>query len=361
MSRRAPRKIGILTSGGDCAGLNTAIASIVNSGLPLGYTFLGFEKGWEGLLDPIMCRELDANTVRGINHLGGTILRTTNQGRFAGKVGGKGGRNNIPAGILKMARDNLAELGVEGLIVIGGDGTLSAAMQLADSGVPIVGVPKSVDNDLSGTDATFGFSTAVSVAVEAMDKIHTTASSHERIFLVECMGRHAGWITLYAGLAGNANAILLPEFYLDIDGLIKFLERRNKTMHSSVIAVAEGLDLGQGPLSVGIRSSEVKLHGVADTLMNTIEEKVPGVFELRTVVLGHTQRGGAPIAADRLLAKRFGVAAIEAYDAGKFGMMVRLTGHTVGLTTLKRARGLKLVDRDDPCYQTARKLGVYLN
>ena len=217
MPRQAPRKIGILTAGGDCAGLNTAIASIVNSGLPLGYSFLGFEKGWEGLLDPIMCRELDANMVRGINHLGGTILRTTNQGRFAGKVGGKGGYNLIPAEILKMACDNLVQLGVEGLIAIGGDGTLSAAAQLADYGVPIVGVPKSVDNDLSGTDATFGFSTAVSVAVDAMDKIHTTASSHERIFLVECMGRHAGWIALYAGLAGNANAILLPEFTLDID------------------------------------------------------------------------------------------------------------------------------------------------
>jgi 6-phosphofructokinase 1 len=350
-----------LTSGGDCAGLNTAIASIVDSGLPLGYSFLGFEKGWEGLLDPIMCRDLDANTVRGINHLGGTVLRTTNRGRFAGKVGGKGGRNDIPASILKMARDNLAKLGVEGLIVIGGDGSLSAAMQLAESGVQIVGVPKSVDNDLSGTDATFGFSTAVSVAVDAMDKIHTTASSHERIFLVECMGRHAGWITLHAGLAGNANAILLPEFPLDIDGLINFLKRRNETMHSSVIAVAEGLDLGQQHLSVGISSSEVRLHGVADTLMNTIEEKAPGFFELRTVVLGHTQRGGAPIAADRLLAKRFGVAAIEAYDAGKFGMMVRLTGHTVSLTSLNRAKGLKLVGRDDPCYQTARKLGVYLN
>jgi 6-phosphofructokinase len=361
MPRPAPRKIGILTSGGDCAGLNTAIASIVNSGLRLGYSFTGFEKGWEGLLNPVMYRELDANTVRGINHLGGTILRTTNQGRFAGKVGGKGGYNDIPGDILQMARDNLASLGVEGLIVIGGDGTLSAAMQLAKSGVPVVGVPKSVDNDLSGTDTTFGFSTAVSVAVDAMDKIHTTASSHERIFLVECMGRHAGWITLHAGLAGNANAILLPEFELDIDQLIEFLKNRSKTMHSSIVAIAEGLDLGQEHLRVGIRSSEVKLHGVADTLMNAIEEKVPGTFELRTVVLGHTQRGGAPNPVDRLLAKRFGVAAIEAYDAGHFGMMVRLKGDDVSLTTMKRAKGLRLVDRNDPCYQTACKLGVYLN
>ena len=175
------------------------------------------------------------------------------------------------------------------------------------------------------------------------------------------MGRHAGWITLYAGLAGNANAILLPEFKLDIDGLVEFLKRRNKTMHSSVIAVAEGIDLGQQHLHVGVGSSEVRLHGVADSLMHTIKEKIPGLFELRTVVLGHTQRGGAPIAADRLLAKRFGVAAIEAYDAGKFGMMVRLKDDDVGLTTLRRAKGLKLVTSEDPAYKTASKLGVYLN
>ncbi|MGA3216302.1 MAG: ATP-dependent 6-phosphofructokinase [Acidimicrobiales bacterium] len=356
------RTIGILTSGGDCAGLNTAIASIVNSGLRLGYTFVGFEKGWEGLLDPVMYRKLDANSVRGINHLGGTILRTTNRGRFAGKVGGKGGYNAIPADILKMAVGNLNKLAVEGLIVIGGDGTLSAAMQLSQFGVPIVGVPKSVDNDLSGTDATFGFSTAVSVALDAMDKIHTTASSHERIFLVECMGRHAGWITLHAGLAGNANAILLPEFDLDVEGLINFLRKRSRTMHSSIIAVAEGLDLGQQQSRVpSIKTSEVRLHGAADRLMDAVEERVPGLFELRTVVLGHTQRGGAPIAVDRLLAKRFGVAAMEAYDAGRFGMMVRLKDDDIGLTTMKRARGLKLVTPADPYYQTARKLGVYIN
>jgi 6-phosphofructokinase 1 len=175
------------------------------------------------------------------------------------------------------------------------------------------------------------------------------------------MGRHAGWITLHAGLAGNANAILLPEFDLDIDKLIDFLKRRSKTMHSSIIAVAEGLDLGQQHLRVGIRSSEFKLHGVADALMYAIEKRVPGLFDLRTVILGHTQRGGAPDAVDRLLAKRFGVAAIEAYDAGKFGMMVRLKGDSIGLTTMKRARGLKLVGLDDPYYQTARKLGVYIN
>ena len=358
----ATRKIGILNSGGDCAGLNTVIASIVKFGVRLGYSFVGFEKGWEGLLDPVMYRDLDLDAVRGISHLGGTILRTTNKGRFAGKTGERGQPNEIPAAILEMARNNLRILGVEGLIVIGGDGTLAAAMQLSKYGVPIIGVPKSIDNDLSGTDLTFGFSTAVSVAVGALDKIHTTASSHERVFFVECMGRHAGWITLHSGLAANANAILLPEFEFDLNGFIDFLEHRTETRGSTVVAVSEGLDLGQHHLSVGIESSEIRLHGAADTLMHAIEEKVPGKYELRTVVLGHTQRGGAPIAADRLLAKEFGVAAIEAYDAEKFGMMVSLRGQSIGLTSIMDAsKSLKLLTRSDPYYQTAHRLGVYLN
>lgn len=361
-SLKTSRKIGILNAGGDCAGLNTVIASIVKLGVRLGYTFVGFEKGWEGLLDPVMYRELDLDAVRGISHLGGTILRTTNRGRFAGKTGEKGQPNNIPTYILEMARDNLRKLDVEGLIVIGGDGTLAASMQLSQYGVPIIGIPKSIDNDLSGTDTTFGFNTAVSVAVGALDKIHTTASSHERVFLVECMGRHAGWITLHAGLSANANAILLPEFDFDLDGFIDYLIHRTESRGSTIVAVSEGLDLGQHHLSVGIESSEIRLHGAADTLMHSIEEKMPGKFELRTVVLGHTQRGGAPIASDRLLAKEFGVAAIEAYDAENFGMMVNVRGQIIGLTSIIDAsKSLKLVTRLDPYYQTARRLGVYLN
>lgn len=362
MSEVQARKIGILNAGGDCAGLNTVIASIVKTGVRVGYSFVGFEKGWEGLLDPVMHRVLDLDAVRGISHQGGTILRTTNRGRFAGKSGGKDGINKIPAEILEMAKRNLDSLGVEGLIVIGGDGTLSAAMQLSEYGVRIVGVPKSIDNDLSGTDKTFGFDTSVAVAVDALDKIHTTATSHERVFLVECMGRHAGWITLHAGLAANANAILLPEFELDIDDLIKFLKKRQETRGSSIVAVAEGIRLDQQHVSVGVESSEIRLHGAADALMHAIEDRAPELFEIRTVVLGHTQRGGAPVVSDRLLAKRFGVTAMDAYDAGQYGMMVSLKGQTIGLSPIKEASSkLRVVTREDPYYQAAKRLAVYLN
>lgn len=361
--QRVPkRRIGILNAGGDCAGLNAVIASAVKAGSLLGYSFVGFEKGWEGILTPMMYRELDDNAVRGISHLGGTILRTTNRGRFAGKAGEKGQTNKIPHEILKMASDNLKSIGVEGLIVIGGDGTLSAANQLSEYGVPIIGVPKTIDNDLLGTDETFGFSTAVSVAVEALDKIHTTASSHDRVFIVECMGRHAGWITLFSGLSGNANAILLPEFDVDIDDLIGFIRNRHKTRGSTIIAVAEGIDLGQEHISVGVESSEIRLHGAAETLMHAIEERCPNEFEMRTVILGHTQRGGAPDVHDRILAKRFGVAAVEAYDAEQFGQMVLIAENVVGVMPMSDASGrLKLVTRTSPEYQTARKIGTYLN
>jgi 6-phosphofructokinase len=358
----ANRTLGILNAGGDCAGLNAVIASIVKTGLSLGYKFIGFEKGWEGILSPMMYQVLDDNKVRGISHLGGTILKTTNRGRFAGKSGNKGEVNAIPKDILQMASDNLKSLGVEGLIVIGGDGTLSAATQLSEYGVPIVGVPKTIDNDLTGTDATFGFSTAVNVAVEALDKIHTTASSHDRVFIVECMGRHAGWITLFSGLAGNANAVLLPEFPVDIDDLIGYMRKRHETRGSTIIAVAEGIDLGQYHVSVGVESSEIRLHGAADTLMHAIEEKSPGEFEMRTVILGHTQRGGSPDVVDRILAKRFGVAAIEAYDAEHFGHMVRILDNEISLLPISDASSkLKVVTRDVAEYQTARKIGTYLN
>ena len=361
-ARGVGRKIGILNAGGDCAGLNAVIASVVKAGVVMGYSFVGFEKGWEGLLTPVVYRALDENVVRGISHIGGTILKTTNRGRFAGKCGSAGEENQIPKAILKMAKDNLDKLGVEGLIVIGGDGTLSAAMQLYEFGVPIVGVPKTIDNDLSGTDTTFGFSTAITVAVDALDKIHTTASSHDRVFFVECMGRHAGWITLYSGLAGNTNAILLPEFEVDIDKLIDFIRHRHLTRGSTIVAVAEGIDLGRQHVSIGVESSEIRLHGAAEALMHAIEERTLGEFEMRTVTLGHTQRGGTPDIHDRMLAKRFGVAAIEAYDAEKFGKMVCIRGQDIKVIPINEASGrLKLVTRDVDEYKTARKIGIYLN
>jgi ATP-dependent phosphofructokinase / diphosphate-dependent phosphofructokinase len=355
-------KIGILNSGGDCSGLNSVIASIVKAGLKMGYEFIGFELGWEGVLSPMTYRVLDIDAVRGISHLGGTILKTANHGRFAGKSGGKDSSPAIPPDILQMAKDNLDSIGVDALIVIGGDGTLSAAMQLSDYGVPIIGVPKTIDNDLSATDETFGFESAVAVAVEALDKIHTTATSHNRVFLVECMGRHAGWITLSAGLAANANAILLPEFEVNVSSVIEFIRNRSKTRGSTIIAVAEGIDLGQEHVSVGITSSEVRVGGAAETLMHMIEESAPKEFEMRHVVLGHTQRGGSPIPHDRILAKRFGVAAIEAFRDGKFGQMVSLRENEIITVPIRSASSaLKLVTHHSPLYKTAQKLGVYTN
>ncbi len=358
------KKIGILNSGGDCAGLNAVISSVVKTGTPMGYEFVGFERGWEGLLDPMTYVELTPERVRGISHLGGTILKTANKGRFAGKVGA-GDKSRIDPEILEMAQRNAKQLGLDGLIVIGGDGTLSAALQLAESGIRLVGVPKTIDNDLGATDKTFGFSTAVQVAVDALDKIHTTATSHDRVFLVECMGRHAGWITLFAGLAGSANAILLPEFDVDVDQFIEFLLwRKHSGKPSAVVAVAEGVKLTHEEISTkrGATSSEVVLGGASEQLMHAIEKAVPGEFEMRNVVLGHTQRGGTPSSQDRILAKRYGVEAMMAYDRGETNVMVATRNNQMLTVPIAEAvNSLKLVQHDTLEYVDAKKIGIYLN
>lgn len=357
------KKIGILNSGGDCAGLNAVISSIVKTGIPMGYEFVGFERGWEGLLDPISCIDLNLEKVRGISHLGGTILRTSNKGRFAGKVG-SGDVSKIDPVILTMAKHNADKLGLDGLIVIGGDGTLSAAVQLADRGLKLVGVPKTIDNDLGATDRTFGFSTAVQVAVDALDKIHTTATSHNRVFFVECMGRHAGWISLFAGLAASANAILLPEFDVDLTDLIDFLRHRQETHNSAIVVVAEGMKIAGKDISLkrGSSTSEIRLGGASEELMRIIEDVAPDEFEMRHIVLGHTQRGGSPSSSDRILAKRYGVEAMLAYDQGKTNAMVALrNGNMIAVPIAEAIDSLKLVTRDTVEYITAKRLGIYLN
>jgi 6-phosphofructokinase 1 len=355
--------IGILTGGGDCAGLNAVIAGIVKAGLPLGHTFIGFDKGWEGVLDPVMYRPLTAESVRGISHIGGTILHTTNKGRFGAKVGA-GGVARIPDEILDMAARNLQSLGVTALIVLGGDGTLTGALQLSErAGIQLVGVPKTIDNDLMSTDQTFGFSTAVQVAVEAMDKIHTTATSHQRTILVECMGRHAGWIALFAGLAGNANAILLPEFPFALEDLVAHLKHRQDDGLPSIVCVAEGITVpGISRSGENLGASEHSLAGVAHQLQHAIEQYAPETFELRTVVLGHTQRGGSPNAEDRILAKRYGVAALEAVHAGESGVMVSLRDSNLTLVKIADAvSGLKLVTATTPELQTSKQMGIFIN
>lgn len=357
-------RIGILTGGGDCAGLNAVIASAVKRGTGLGYEFVGFQKGWEGILDPPMYSELTFDSVRGISHLGGTILHTTNKGRFGAKKGA-GDPNKIPDEILDQAKRNLDALGVEGLIVIGGDGSLSGALQLAERGVRIVGVPKTIDNDLAATEMTFGFQTAVQVAVDGLDRIHTTASSHDRLMFVEVMGRNAGWIALEAGLAGGADAILLPEFPFQVDRLVDFLVRRKEHQHatSALVVVAEGATLEGRHVTDGLTAGhEQHYGGISNLIMAAVEALAPGEFEMRSTILGHMQRGGSPNAYDRNLAKAYGAAAIEAYAKGEDKVMVALNNGCVTTVPIATAVAkLKLVTDDHVWVRTARALDVFIN
>jgi 6-phosphofructokinase len=353
------KRIGIITGGGDCAGLNAVISGAVKAGRPHDFEFIGFERGWEGLLDKEYI-ELTTDRIRGISHLGGTILRTSSKGRFGAKVGG-GDKSQIDPDILQLAKQHYDELDLSALIVIGGDGTLSGALQLAELGVNLVGVPKTIDNDLSSTDKTFGFSTAVQIAVDALDKIHTTATSHDRTFLVECMGRHAGWISLYAGLAASANAILLPEFDFSLNEFVQFLRDRNKNRkRSTIVVVAEGIKIEGRQLKQ--LASEVSFAGASEKLMEAIELAAPNEFEMRNVILGHTQRGGSPNSQDRILSKRYGVAATDAVKNERFNHMVRVRNNQMETVLIEEAVGeLNLVTTESYEYQTAKKLGIYFN
>lgn len=356
------KKVGILNSGGDCSGLNAVIASIVKTGTDLGYQFVGFEKGWEGVLSPMMYRPLGRPEVRGISYLGGTILGTVNKGRFGAKAAEGGGRR-IPDAVLQEAKQNLQAIGVDGLIVIGGDGTLAGAEQLCQMGVKIVGVPKTIDNDLSATDRTFGFSTAAQVVVDALDRIHTTASSHGRVILVETMGRHTGWIALRAGLAGGAHAILLPEFEFELAKLVEYLRRRQRQGKASVVVVAEGAKVGGASVAeVLTAEQEVHLGGVSGYLMRQLEMAAPGEFEMRNTVLGHVQRGGTPNSADRVIAKSYGCEAIKAYHRGEFGKVVVYNHLHMSLEPLDACVGsLKRVTCDTMEYVTAQDLGIFMH
>lgn len=356
------KRIGIVNSGGDCAGLNAVIASIVRAGVRMGYEFVGFERGWEGLLSPIRMRGLTLTDVAGISYLGGTILGTVNRGRFGAKQG-EGASRRIPREVLEEAKANLETVGCDGLIVIGGDGTLSGAMQLAELGVNIIGVPKTIDNDLGVTDRTFGFSTSCQIVVDALDRIHTTASSHGRVIFVETMGRHAGWIALRSGLAGGANAILLPEFPFEMRDLLDFLRARQESAGSSVVVVAEGVKIRERGAGRHREGREIHLGGAANMVMAGLEEiSEPDEFEMRGVVLGHIQRGGTPNSADRMISKAYGVAAINAYDAGEFGKMVYYKNLTMMTCPIIEAVGtLKRVTDTDLEYRTARQLGVFIH
>lgn len=309
-------RVGVLTGGGDCPGLNAVIRAVVRKGVTAyGHEFVGFRDGWRGPLEGDTM-PLDIQAVRGILPRGGTILGSSRTNPI-----------KIDGGVDRI-KDNLAAGGVDALIAIGGEDTLGVAKQLYDRGVKVVGVPKTIDNDLSGTDYTFGFDTAVNIATEAIDRLHTTAESHHRALICEVMGRHAGWIALHAGMAGGANVILIPEKPFDIDRVCEYVESRFRTRYSPIIVVAEGAHPieGQMTLQTGELDSfgHVRLGGIGEMLAKEIEKRTGK--EARTTVLGHIQRGGTPTAFDRVLATRFGLQAIDAVHDGAYGTMVALRG-----------------------------------
>jgi 6-phosphofructokinase 1 len=328
-------RVGVLTGGGDCPGLNAVIRAVVRKGVKeYGYEFLGFRDGWKGPLEGLTI-PLDIKSTRGLLPRGGTILGSSRTNPFA-----------IDGGVEKI-KSNLAAAGVDALVAIGGEDTLGVATKLHTLGVNVIGVPKTIDNDLNATDYTFGFDTAVNIAMEAIDRLHTTAESHHRTLIVEVMGRHAGWIALHSGLAGGASCILIPEVPFSIEKVCEYVESRYKYNYAPIIVVAEGALPQEGSIVTKDGSLDafghVKLSGIGEWLAKEIESRTGK--EARVSVLGHIQRGGTPTAFDRVLATRFGLHAITAVHDGDWGKMVALQGTNIVRVPLAAAtEKLKLVD-----------------
>jgi phosphofructokinase-like protein len=329
-------RVGVLTGGGDCPGLNAVIRGIVRKGVQeYGYDFVGFRDGWRGPLEGDTV-PLDIPAVRGILPRGGTILGSSRTNPIKAENG------------IRRVKENLAKYEVDALIAIGGEDTLGVATALADQyGIKCVGVPKTIDNDLASTDYTFGFDTAVNIATEAIDRLHTTAESHMRVLVVEVMGRHAGWIALHSGLAGGANVILIPEQRFDVDQVCAWVESRFKIRYAPIVVIAEGAMPKDGDMVLkdGTLDSfgHVRLSGVGEWLAKEIERRTGK--EARTTVLGHVQRGGTPSAFDRWLATRFGLHAIEAVRDEDWGKMVALRGTEIVRVPLAEATAhIKTVD-----------------
>jgi phosphofructokinase-like protein len=329
-----PVRLGVLTGGGDCPGLNAVIRAIVRKGVAeFGHEFVGYRDGWRGPLEGVS-RPLGVPEVRGILPRGGTILGSSR----TNPIKEEGGVERIVA--------NLAEDGVEGLIAIGGEDTLGVAAKLHEQGVHVVGVPKTIDNDLGATDYTFGFDTAVNIAMGSIDRLHTTAESHKRTLIVEVMGRHAGWIAFHAGLSGGANVILIPEQPFDLGRVCDYIERRFESQYSPIVVVSEGAEPEGGmPMAADAPTDafgHVRLGGIGHWLEGEIEQRTG--HEARATVLGHVQRGGTPTAFDRVLATRFGLHAIDAAHSEAWGKMTALRATDIVLVDLAEATAeLKIV------------------
>jgi 6-phosphofructokinase 1 len=347
------KRIGILTGGGDCPGLNAVIRAAVRT-LVRDYNLevVGIQLGFEGLLTKSII-PLTLESIRGILPKGGTLLRTTNRGNPFEYPASGGGTEDRSAEVVK----NIRELGIDGIIAIGGDGTLKIAQRLCDVGMPMVAVPKTIDNDLAATDYTFGFQTAVAIATDAVDRLHSTAESHDRVMILEVMGRNAGWIALYSGMAGGADIILVPEIEYQPEAIVRTIrERQKEGARFDIIVVAEGAKRAGGEEAYVDKATR-RLGGIAYQVAADIQQHIE--LEIRVTVLGHVQRGGSPIAFDRILASRFGKAAADLVAQKQFGQMVAVRGEEIVSVAIRDAVSRpKNVDPAGQVVQAARSLGI---
>jgi phosphofructokinase-like protein len=354
------RCIGILTSGGDCPGLNAVIRAVVKTAVRLDYECVGFLRGYEGLVEPVTYMPLNRRNTAGILTQGGTILGSTNKGRFSATVG-EDQRVRIDPALLEQVATTVRQLGICGLVCVGGDGSLAIAQQFLEYGIPVVGVPKTIDNDLGATAFTFGFDSAVASATDALDRLHTTAASHERVMVLEVMGRHAGWIALHSGIAGGADVILLPEIEWNFENVCrKVLRREAAGKKFTLIVVAEGASLPEGGVVTAGGSGEnqqIRLGGIGEIVADEVGRRLHR--EVRCVVLGHLQRGGNPTTFDRVLATQFGAHAVRLIHHGRFGEMVCYRPPNIESVPIAEAiGGLSRVDVGSSAVQAARALGI---
>jgi len=355
------KRIGILTGGGDCPGLNAVIRAATRTAiLKYGLEVVGFKNGYRGLYLGETVK-LDLDSISGILPRGGTILYSSNKDNLFHYPFEENGKT-VYKDVSDVGVKNIKDAGIDAMIIIGGDGTLTSGRDFARKGVKVVGVPKTIDNDLAATDVTFGFDTAVAVATEALDRLHTTAESHHRIMVLEVMVRYAGWIALEAGIAGGADAILIPEIPYDIEKVAqKIQERRNAGKDFSIVVVAEGAKSKTGEMVVSkvIENSPdpIRLGGIGNKVANDLEQLVG--LEARATILGHLQRGGTPSAYDRILSTRYGTEAVELLMAGKFGTMVTLKGMSMSYESLENVIGkTKNVDPNGEIVKAAKNIGI---
>ena len=351
-------RIGVLTSGGDCPGLNAVLRGVVLAAEKLGWEVVGFRDRFEGLLPPGDYVVLDRKSIDEIMALGGTIIGTTNRGHFAAKVGA-GDRTLAPAHVIAAAKKILDALQVKALIIVGGDGSMVTAQQLQEAGINVIGVPKTIDNDLEATAMTFGFDSAVGVVMDALDRLHTTATSHKRVIVVEVMGRHAGWIALHGGISGGADIILIPEIPFDYDKIADVIKARQAAGYlGTVVVVAEGARPKHGEqVKRDVEGGEFRLGGIGEIVAHEIVKRTGK--ETRCCVLGHLQRGGPPTTWDRILATRFGVKAVQLANEDHFGSMVSYQNYQVRHVPIAEAvNRLKLVPRNGELVQTARDVDI---